>query len=366
MNPTDITSRLALDSTGFESLKQAARTDPTGAAKTVAKQFDAIFVNMMLKQMRDASPQNGPFDSSSTKMYTSMLDQQLSQTMASRGVGVADQLLKQMLRQANHVNPDAGGPVNTALSNTTATNTALPGAAGSTSDAAKAIARSSLNSMAAAVAPTVSGGEDDGSGISTVPRPGLEERVQRALAALRKQAGTDQSGQAGSVPPDVDLSSVAAEPRGDRMASFYNKLIGHASQAAQETGIPANFMIGHAALESGWGRREIKSKDGTNTHNLFGIKAGGSWTGKTATVTTTEYVGGVAHKVQEKFRAYGSYAEAFKDYANLLANNPRYSNVVAAGNGNDAASFAKGLQRAGYATDPNYANKIMAVLKQIV
>jgi len=359
MNPTDLTSRLALDSTGFESLKQAARTDPTGAAKTVAKQFDAIFVNMMLKQMRDASPQNGPFDSSSTKMYTSMLDQQLSQTMASRGVGVADQLLKQMLRQANHVNPDAGGAVNTALSSTTATNTALPGAAGST-DAARAIARSSLNSMAAAVAP---GTEDDGSGISTVPRPGLEERVQRALAALRKQA---DAGQSTSAPTDVDLSGVASEPRGERMASFYNKLIGHASQAAQETGIPANFMIGHAALESGWGRREIKAKDGTNTHNLFGIKAGGAWTGKTATVTTTEYVGGVAHKVQEKFRAYGSYAEAFKDYANLLANNPRYSNVVAAGNGNDAASFAKGLQRAGYATDPNYANKIMAVLKQIV
>lgn len=361
MNPTDLSSRLALDSQGFESLKQAARTDPTGAAKTVAKQFDAIFVNMMLKQMRDASPQNGPLDSSSSKMYTSMLDQQLSQTMASRGVGVADQLLKQMLRQANHVNPDAGGKVNTALSSTTATNTALPGAAGSATDAAKAIARSSLNSMAASAA---SGVDDDGSGISTVPRPGLEERVQRALAALRKQAEAEGKGM--NALADVDLSTVASEPSGSRMASFYNKLIGHASQAAQETGIPASFMIGHAALESGWGRREIRAKDGTNTHNLFGIKAGGSWTGKTAEVTTTEYVGGVAHKVKEKFRAYSSYAEAFKDYANLLANNPRYSHVVAAGNGNDAASFAKGLQRAGYATDPNYANKIMAVLKQIV
>jgi flagellar protein FlgJ len=361
MNPTDLTSRLALDSRGFESLKQTARTDPTGAAKTVAKQFDAIFVNMMLKQMRDASPQNGPLDSSSSKMYTSMLDQQLSQTMASRGVGVADQLLKQMLRQASRVNPDAGGKVNTALSSTTATNTALPGAAGSATDAAKAIARASLNSMAASAA---SGVEDDGSGISTVPRPGLEARVERALAALRKQAEAESK--AADMLPEVDLSAVASEPRGDRMASFYNKLIGHASQAAQETGIPANFMIGHAALESGWGRREIKAKDGSNTHNLFGIKAGGSWTGKTAEVTTTEYIGGVARKVKEKFRAYSSYAEAFKDYANLLANNPRYSHVVAAGNGNDAASFAKGLQRAGYATDPNYAHKIMAVLKQIV
>jgi len=359
MNPTDLTSRLALDSKGFESLKQTARTDPTGAAKTVAKQFDAIFVNMMLKQMRDASPQSGPLDSSSSKMYTSMLDQQLSQTMAARGVGVADQLLKQMLRQANRVDPDASTtPVNTALSNTTATNTAL--GTGATGDAAKAIARSSLNGIAASAS---SGTEDDGSGISTVPRPGLEERVQRALAALRKQAEVEKT--TTRAPADVDLSTVASEPRGERMTSFYNKLIGHASQAAQETGIPANFMIGHAALESGWGRREIKARDGSNTHNLFGIKAGGAWTGKTAEVTTTEYVGGVAHKVKEKFRAYSSYAEAFKDYANLLANNPRYSNVVAAGNGNDAASFAKGLQRAGYATDPNYAHKIMAVLKQI-
>lgn len=363
MNPTDLTSRLALDTKGFESLKQTARTDPTGATKTVAKQFDAIFVNMMLKQMRDASPQNGPLDSSSSKMYTSMLDQQLSQTMAARGVGVADQLLKQMLRQASRVNPDASTtPVNTALSNTTATNTAL-GTTSATGDAAKAIARSSLNGIAASAA---SGVEDDGSGISTVPRPGLEERVQRALAALRKQAEAEKTTTTASAPPEADLSTVASEPRGERMNSFYNKLIGHASQAAQETGIPANFMIGHAALESGWGKREIKARDGSNTHNLFGIKAGGSWTGKTAEVTTTEYVGGVAHKVKEKFRAYSSYAEAFKDYANLLANNPRYSNVVAAGNGNDAASFAKGLQRAGYATDPNYAHKIMAVLKQIV
>ncbi|MGH1508550.1 flagellar assembly peptidoglycan hydrolase FlgJ [Ralstonia solanacearum] len=361
MNQTDISNRLALDAQGFESLKRTARTDPTGAAKTVAKQFDAIFVNMMLKQMREASPQSGLFDSSSSKMYTSMFDQQLSQTIASRGVGVADQLLKQMLRQAAKTNPDASGPVNTALSRTTATNTALPGAAGSTAtDAAKAIARASLNGLAATAA---AGVEDDGSGISTVPRPGLDERVQRALAALRKQA--EAEAQSGGALPEADLSSVASQPAGDRMSSFYNKLIDHATQASQETGIPANFMIGHAALESGWGRREIRAKDGTNTHNLFGIKAGGSWTGPTAEVTTTEYVGGVARKVKEKFRAYSSYAAAFKDYANLLSNNPRYSNVVAAGAGKDAASFARGLQRAGYATDPNYATKIMAVLRQI-
>jgi flagellar protein FlgJ len=190
-----------------------------------------------------------------------------------------------MLRQAAKVNPDASAKVNTALSNTTATNTALPGATGSTTDAAKAIARSSLNGLAATAA---AGTEDDGSGISTVPRHPLFQA----------------EGQSASAPADVDLSQVSSEPAGDRMSSFYNKLIGHASQASQATGIPANFMIGHAALESGWGRREIHAKDGSNTHNLFGIKAGSAWTGKTAEVTTTEYIGGVAHKVKEKFRAY--------------------------------------------------------------
>jgi flagellar protein FlgJ len=123
-------------------------------------------------------------------------------------------------------------------------------------------------------------------------------------------------------------------------------------------------MLGQAALESGWGKREIRAADGTPSHNLFGVKAGANWKGSVVETVTTEYVNGVAQKSVEKFRAYSSYADAFRDYANLLRNNPRYAGVVAqAAQGIDAAGFAQGLQKAGYATDPNYADKLTRVIK---
>ncbi|MET0211202.1 MAG: flagellar assembly peptidoglycan hydrolase FlgJ, partial [Burkholderiaceae bacterium] len=133
-----------------------------------------------------------------------------------------------------------------------------------------------------------------------------------------------------------------------------------AATAEKTTGIPASFMIAQAAHETGWGRKEIKHTDGTPAYNLFGIKAGSNWNGPTADVTTTEYIGGQARKVVQKFRAYSSYAESFADYAQLMKNNPRYAKVVAAGS--NAQGFAQGLQRAGYATDPAYADKLTRVI----
>jgi len=133
-----------------------------------------------------------------------------------------------------------------------------------------------------------------------------------------------------------------------------------ARAAEQQTGIPATFMVAQAAHESGWGKREIRNADGTSAHNLFGIKAGASWKGKVAQVTTTEVIDGQPHKVVAKFRAYTSYQESFRDYAQMMKDSPRYSKVVAAGN--SAEGFAQGLQRAGYATDPAYAAKLTRVI----
>ena len=116
----------------------------------------------------------------------------------------------------------------------------------------------------------------------------------------------------------------------------------------------------HAALETGWGRHEIVGADGTRSYNLFGIKAGPGWSGATVDVTTTEYVNGAAQKLVQKFRAYGSYAESFHDYAKLIGSNPRYAEVLR--QGQDAAGFARGLQQAGYATDPAYAAKLTRVI----
>ncbi len=133
-----------------------------------------------------------------------------------------------------------------------------------------------------------------------------------------------------------------------------------AAAAEKTTGIPATFMIAQAAHETGWGRKEIKNADGTTSYNLFGIKAGPSWKGATTDTTTTEFIGGKAHKVTQTFRAYASYAESFQDYASTMKNSPRYAGVVAAGK--DAAGFARGLQKAGYATDPAYAEKLAKVI----
>lgn len=160
-------------------------------------------------------------------------------------------------------------------------------------------------------------------------------------------------------------------------AGFVQQHTDAARQAEAATGIPATFMVSQAALETGWGRKEIRHGDGSPSFNLFGIKATGNWKGPTAEVTTTEYVNGKAQKVVAKFRAYGSYAESFADYAKLMKDSPRYAGVVQAassGSANaaaaqkttrvaDAASgFAHGLQKAGYATDPAYADKLTRVI----
>ena len=133
-----------------------------------------------------------------------------------------------------------------------------------------------------------------------------------------------------------------------------------ARAAEAQTGIPATFMVAQAAHESGWGRHEILNADGSSSHNLFGIKAGAGWKGKVAEVTTTEVIDGQPRKVVAKFRAYASYDESFRDYAQMMKDSPRYASVVAAGN--SAQGFAQGLQRAGYATDPAYADKLTRVI----
>ncbi|MGQ0710136.1 MAG: flagellar assembly peptidoglycan hydrolase FlgJ [Rhodoferax sp.] len=142
----------------------------------------------------------------------------------------------------------------------------------------------------------------------------------------------------------------------DAQSDFVRKHSDIANRVEAATGIPAAFMIGQAGHETGWGRFEIKAKGGQPSYNLFGIKAGASWSGKVAEVTTTEYVDGVAQKKVAKFRAYGSYEEAFRDYARLISESPRYEKVRA--QGRSVQGFATGLQKAGYATDPEYAAKL--------
>jgi len=150
-------------------------------------------------------------------------------------------------------------------------------------------------------------------------------------------------------------SNISKAPSAGQV-DFVNKLSDAAAKAEQASGIPASFMIGQAGHETGWGQHEIKNKGGSPSFNLFGIKATPGWTGRVAEVTTTEYKDGVAAKTVAKFRSYGSYEEAFKDYAKLVGSSPRYAQAKLQTASPQA--FASGLQKAGYATDPEYAAKL--------
>lgn len=315
----DLASKFALDVQGVGQLKLEAKQSSPEALRAAAQQFEAVFMNMLMKSMRDATPHDGMFDSEQTRMYTSMLDQQLTQKLASRGIGLADMMVRQLSRSADAAAAD-----------------------GATSEGKTAPAGLPLNA----------------------PQAGL--RVQASQDGIPLQPAPQRAVRGGDVSP-AGVGPLGAQVRGEsvppHVEAFVRKLLPHAQAASAASGIPASFMMGQAALETGWGRSEIRGADGQNSHNLFGIKAGGSWTGRTVDIVTTEYVGGQPQKQVDRFRAYDSYADAFRDYANLLRGDARYRNAIA--QGQDAAGFALGLQQAGYATDPGYAQKLVGTIRLV-
>lgn len=189
---------------------------------------------------------------------------------------------------------------------------------------------------------------------------GLSEMIERQLsqkiAPAIDKVTTGAAAVGSAIQSTVDRASSAVQGASSRQQQFVARLSGAAQQVAQEVGIPASYMLGQAGHETGWGRSEIKQADGSNSFNVFGIKAGKGWKGKVAEITTTEYINGQAQKVKAKFRAYDSYQDAFRDYARLISDSPRYAKVM--DSLQSAQSFASGLQRAGYATDPQYASKL--------
>jgi flagellar protein FlgJ len=301
----DLSNKFALDTKGLGDLKQSAKAGSPEALKGAATQFEAMFINMMMKSMREATPQDELTGSEQTKMFTGMLDQQLSQNMAKRGVGLADMLIRQLSAQA-------------------------------------------------ANAPTQ--GMDMGMGMGS-------EQAMRAMPPARSASELMNARLLSPAAAPAVTFAASGRVQAPHVREFQHKLAGHADEAERATGIPAKFMLSQAALETGWGRREIRHSDGSSANNLFGIKAGPGWKGKVATAVTTEYVNGVPQTRVEKFRAYDSYADSFKDYAKLITNNPRYERVLANANAGDAAGFARGLQQAGYATDPLYAAKLSKIIK---
>ncbi|MEW6694054.1 MAG: flagellar assembly peptidoglycan hydrolase FlgJ [Pseudomonadota bacterium] len=192
---------------------------------------------------------------------------------------------------------------------------------------------------------------------------GLSEMIERQLRQQIDPAARPRAPDGAAAPATAPaaMPDAGGTPRPSAaQAAFVEQHRAVAQQVQRESGIPAAFMIGQAAHETGWGRSEIRMADGHHSHNLFGIKAGPGWSGKVAEVTTTEYVDGQPRKVVQRFRAYDSYAEAFRDYARLITGSPRYQAVLRSLHSPQA--FAQQLQQAGYATDPQYAAKLSRVI----
>ena len=298
LSSTDASQSLALDVQALGTLRASAKQSSPQALRESAKQFEALFLNMVLKSMRQTNfSEGGVTDSQDVQLYTSMLDQQLSQNLAQRGMGLAEVMLRQLNTQQSAQHPQV-----------------QPG-----------MARSSP-AAAPVPAPVVGAASTD-----------TQDRIAAASAGTRGRAS-------------------------DPVQQFRASMGAHADAASRLTGLPSAFILGQAALESGWGKRQINAADGTPSHNLFGIKAGPRWKGRVVEVATTEYVQGVPQKTVARFRAYDSHAEAFRDYAALLLKNPRYESVLS--QGQTVAGFTQGLQKAGYATDPSYAAKLARVIQR--
>jgi flagellar protein FlgJ len=341
---------LAIDGNSLNGLKRASNDSPE-AIRAVARQFEAVLMNMMLKSMRDTVPQDGVTNSEQGKMFTSMLDQQLSTHLSQKGLGLTDVLVRQLSKfsqkpgDATDTGKDKSSGKLDVTSPLTQTNASSPKAV--LAQAAQKI-REAYQQWEATDADAL-GSKNNADWAQGIPElPPLVEETQDNIQSFTL--------------PQAPLANAMREVAG-KTQQFIQSMLPHAQAASSVSGIPAKFMIGQAALESGWGKHEIKTGNGSTSHNLFGIKADANWKGKVVNSTTTEYVNGVKQTRVEKFRAYDSYSDAFKDYAKLISQNPRYQQAM--NNTHDASAYAQALQRAGYATDPQYGKKLTQVIKHL-
>jgi peptidoglycan hydrolase FlgJ len=282
------------DISRFTAMRADARADGDAAFATVAKEFEALFIQLMLKAAREASVEGGLFNSRELKLYREMMDSQVALAMAEQG-GLGFQAV---LRDQLNIDPVAETPVEFELPQ-------------------------------AVVSPLYR------------PLSGAAPRVD----------GIDPAGLHG-----LDRATQTA-------TEFVQALRPLARDTASKLGLTSDVLIAQAALETGWGRYTIAHPDGRSSNNLFAIKAGPEWNGDSVDVQTLEFVDGRALKINARFRAYTDTEAALDDYVKFLTGQPRYA--AALDHGGDPRKFVAGLARAGYATDPRYAEKILAIKDQI-
>ncbi len=315
-------------------LNPASRSD-AARIDQVSRQLEGQFAQLLVKSMRDASFGDALFPGEN-QMFRDMYDQQVAKALTDgKGLGLAPMIARQLSRQNGG---DAGPVLDTRLE--AGTRTPLPMGA----DAA-ALPVSGFDQALDLIAGRPSDGGE--------PRSPMDRLVERLMApaALSPAAPT-----AAATTAAASEAAAGFAPRSPER--FVAGIWDQAQAAARELGVDARALVAQAALETGWGRRQIQRSDGASANNLFGIKATG-WKGERVTTGTHEYVGGAKVRETADFRAYASPAESFADYVRMLKNNPRYQKALQSGG--DVNRFAQALQSAGYATDPSYAAKIAAI-----
>ena len=302
------------DLQGLAQLRQRARAEggehSPETLRQVAGQFEALFVQQMLKTMRESTLNEGLMDSDQSKFYQGMFDQQIALEMTrGKGLGLADMLVRQL-----------GGS--------------------SPTDAEQRI-REPADPFLGPAAP--------------LRRPQPANYAQH----MGPPAPVSERGTAAAAVVDMPLPDVElAEWRPQDREQFVADLWPHAEQAAQQLGVDPRVLLAQAALETGWGQHIMQRRDGRSSHNLFGIKADGRWDGAQVSHRTVEFRHGVLQREQAAFRAYPTPAHSLADYADFIRGNPRYADALGSA---DPRRYATELQRAGYATDPAYARKIMNI-----
>jgi len=303
----------AVDLTGLEQLRRGAARDDKSAVAEVAVQFEALFIGMMLDSARSANLGDGLFDGQQTQQYLELMDRQVALDMARHGGLGFGKMLLQQLTPGAQVRPSA---VHAPLPGTHAASLAAPGVA--TLPTAEALPQMPAASQATAEFPAA---------------------LPQSMAAV---GGTTTE----------DATTASAE-------DFVAQLLPHATAAAAALGVEPRLLLAQAALETGWGGATPQHADGASAHNLFGIKAGSAWRGARIAQSTLEHEDGVAVRRSAEFRAYPSSAASFADYVDLMSNTPRYAAALA--RADDPEAYARAVQSAGYATDPGYADKWLAI-----
>ncbi|WP_197708406.1 flagellar assembly peptidoglycan hydrolase FlgJ [Shewanella sp. ALD9] len=362
-----------LDLGGLDSLRVQAQKDEKGALKEAAKQFEGIFIQMLMKSMRDANAafkSDNPMNSETTAFFEQMRDQQMSVDLSNKGMlGLAEMMVQQLDPDDSPITPasvlrgNSDYKVNPSMFVAPATELdkdtldiiapkdqiAASHSVIANSDTAHSVIDSaeSMRPMSAQLTNVLNG--------------------EQLNSVLRGEQLASQAVQVGKVLPQTDF----AVPKAKGIAvsqftspeHFISVLYPHAEKAAKSLGTSAEVLIAQSALETGWGQKVVRRNDGTMSHNLFNIKADKRWQGDKTSVNTLEFEKGIAVQQKADFRMYDNLEQSFNDFVSFISQGDRYQDARKVAS--EPTQFIKALQKAGYATDPQYANKVINVMKSV-